>query len=44
MAVANVKAAKVLFLVAVTSIGYEMVRRARAAGPIGPGPRRDGSA
>ena len=30
------KTAKMLFLVAVAAVGYEMVRRARAVGPIGP--------
>ena len=36
MSVANGKSAKLLFLVAVAAVGYELVRRARAIGPIGP--------
>jgi hypothetical protein len=36
MSVANTRAAKMLFVVVVTAVGYEMVRRARAVGPIGP--------
>ena len=36
MSVASGKAAKVLFLAAVAAVGYEMLRRARAVGPIGP--------
>jgi hypothetical protein len=36
MSVASTKAAKMLFLVAVAAVGYEMLRRARAVGPIGP--------
>ena len=30
------KTTKKLFLVAVAAVGYEMVRRARVVGPIGP--------
>ncbi len=33
---ASKKTTKLLFLVAVAAVGYELVRRARAAGPIGP--------
>ena len=36
MAKASGKAAKLLFLVAAAAVGYEMLRRARAVGPIGP--------
>ena len=36
MSVANRKSAKLLFLVAVAAVSYELVRRARAVGPIGP--------
>jgi len=38
MSVASGKATKMLLLVAVAAVGYEMLRRARAVGPIGPGP------
>ena len=36
MSMASGKAAKLLFVLAVAAVGYEMVRRARAVGPIGP--------
>ena len=36
MSVASGKAAKLLFVVAVAAVGFEMVRRAKAVGPIGP--------
>jgi hypothetical protein len=36
VSVASRKAAKLLFVVAVAAAGYEMIRRARAVGPIGP--------
>lgn len=36
MSKASGKASKLLFLVAVAAVGYEMIRRARAVGPIGP--------
>ena len=36
MSKASKKTTKMLFLVAVAAVGYEMVRRARAVGPIGP--------
>ena len=43
MSMASGKAAKTLFLVAVAAVGYELVRRARAVGPIGPVPGRGGN-
>ncbi len=36
MSMASGKAAKLLFVLAAAAVGYEMVRRARAVGPIGP--------
>ncbi len=42
MSVARRKAVKVLFLAAVAAVGYELVRRARAVGPIGPTHGPDG--
>jgi hypothetical protein len=36
MAKASRKAAKLLFVAAAAAVGYEMLRRARAVGPIGP--------
>jgi hypothetical protein len=42
MSVASGKAAKLVFVVALAAVGYEMLRRARADGPLGPGPGRGG--
>jgi hypothetical protein len=42
MSVASGKSAKLLFLAVVAAVGYEMVRRARSVGPIGPVPGRGG--
>jgi hypothetical protein len=42
MSVVSGKSAKLLFLVAVAAVGYEMARRAAAVGPIGPEPGRGG--
>ena len=36
MSVGSGRAAKLLYLVAVAAVGYELVRRARVVGPIGP--------
>jgi hypothetical protein len=36
MSMANRRTGKALFLVAVAAVGYELLRRARGVGPIGP--------